>query len=271
MPDSHDDRGSGHDTVLVVPCYNEADRLAPEAFLRGLDEEPRLRLRLVDDGSTDGTLAVLRRIQAAAPDRVRVTACAKNGGKAEAVRQGVLASLESSPALVGYWDADLATPLPEVSRFIARLDARPEVRVVLGSRVRLLGYQIRRKASRHIFGRGFATVVSTMLSLHVYDTQCGSKVFRATPELAAAFAKPFMSRWVFDVELLIRLMAGWERQGLEAAEVIEELPLLSWEDVAGSKVSMLDALRAIGQVGAIGRRYRDVLAARRRRLALSAP
>jgi len=254
------------DTILIVPCFNEAARLTPEVFLEGLALEPRLALHFVDDGSTDSTAEVLEAIRSRNPERVFVTSCGRNRGKSEAVRRGVLAALEQGPTLVGYWDADLATPLPEVSRFIARFDAREHVQVVLGSRVRLLGHQIKRKASRHIFGRGFATVVSTMLSLHVYDTQCGSKLFRVGPELAAAFGEPFMSRWVFDVELLVRLMGAWEAAGVEAADVIEELPLLSWKDVAGSKVSMFDAVKAIGEVAAIGQRYRRVLAARRAHL-----
>ncbi len=254
------------DTVLIVPCFNEADRLAPEVFIEGLADEPRLALRFVDDGSTDGTRDVLEALRRRDPGRISVTTLSRNQGKSEAVRRGTLEALEAEPTLVGYWDADLATPLSEVSRFIARFDARDDVAVVLGSRVRLLGHQIRRKASRHIFGRGFATVVSTMLSLHVYDTQCGSKLFRVTPDLAAAFGEPFMSRWVFDVELLVRLMARWQVAGVEAADVIEELPLLCWDDVAGSKVSVFDAVKAIGEVAAIGRRYRAVLAARRAHL-----
>jgi len=259
------------DTVLIVPCYNEADRLDPDAFLRGLDAEPRLGLRFVDDGSADATLDVLHALRDRAPERIAITDCAVNGGKAEAVRRGVLDALRGGPDVVGYWDADLATPLDEVSRFLTLLDMRPEVRVILGSRVRLLGRRIRRKLTRHLFGRGFATVVSTMLSLHVYDTQCGAKLLRVDPDLAAVFGEPFMSRWVFDVELIVRLMGRWEAQGIEAADVIVEQPLLRWEDVAGSKVTTVDAVRAIGEVAAIGRRYRGILADRRRRIGWKDP
>lgn len=259
-------------TVLIVPCYNEAARLDGDAFLRGLDAVPGLALRFVDDGSTDGTLEVLEAVRRRRIDRIAITRCARNGGKSEAVRQGVLAALrDGAPRYVGYWDADLATPLDEVPRFVARLEERPEVRVVLGSRVRLLGHRIKRKASRHVFGRGFATTVSTMLSLHVYDTQCGAKLFRVVPGLADAFGAPFMSRWVFDVELLVRLMEQWDADGIEAADVVVEQPLASWEDVAGSKVTLTDAVRAIGEVAAIGVRHRAYLAPRRARIGWSDP
>ncbi|MCB9596226.1 MAG: glycosyltransferase [Sandaracinaceae bacterium] len=259
-------------TVLIVPCYNEASRLDADAFVAGLDRVPGLWFRFVDDGSTDGTLEVLEALRRRAPERIAVTRCAKNGGKSEAVRQGVLAALRDDPPdYVGYWDADLATPLVEVPRFVERFAEGPDVRVVLGSRVRLLGHHIKRKMSRHVFGRGFATVVSTMLSLHVYDTQCGAKLFKVDADLEDAFGEPFMSRWVFDVELLVRLMIRWEAQGIEASHVVVEQPLARWEDVAGSKVSFADGLKAIAEVGAIGNRYRRVLVPRRARIGWADP
>ena len=259
------------DTVIIVPCYDEAARLEPELFLAGLDAEPRMSIRFVDDGSRDATLEVLEALRARRPDRIAITACEVNGGKAEAVRRGVLDALEGEPRYVGYWDADLATPLAEVARFAAVLDGDVALQVVLGSRVRLLGRSIRRKTTRHLYGRVFATMVSTMLALHVYDTQCGAKLFRVGPDLARAFSEPFMSRWVFDVELLVRLMRDWDARGVEASDVIVEQPLLRWHDVRGSKVTPLDGVRAIGEVAAIGRRYRSYLSARRRRIGWKDP
>lgn len=259
------------DTVIIVPCYDEAARLEPDLFLGGLAAEPRISLRFVDDGSRDATLEVLEALRARSPGRIAITRCEINGGKAEAVRRGIIDAIADGAAFVGYWDADLATPLDEVTHFLAALDSRPELRVVIGSRVRLLGRSIRRKTTRHIYGRVFATLVSTMLSLHVYDTQCGAKLFRVTPELEAAFADPFMSRWVFDVELLVRLMRDWEARGIEASEVVLEQPLLRWHDVHGSKVTAVDGIKAIGEVAAVGVRYRGYLAARRSRIGWKDP
>jgi hypothetical protein len=86
-----------------------------------------------------------------------------------------------------------------------------------------------------LLGRVAATLISVWLRLPVYDTQCGAKIF----ELAMAksiFAKPFVSRWLFDVELFQR---GVEYAGrANAAAVIIELPLSFWEERAGSKVSL---------------------------------
>jgi glycosyltransferase involved in cell wall biosynthesis len=127
-------------TVLVVPCYNEAARLDERAFLAwATAAPPHLSLLFVDDGSTDDTQRVLQRLAAAAPGRVRTLALTPNGGKAEAVRRGMLQACASA-ARVGYWDADLATPLEALSDFEAVLDAPGcQHEMVFGARGGLLG------------------------------------------------------------------------------------------------------------------------------------
>ena len=127
---------------------------------------------------------------------------ARNSGKGEAVRQGLLSALASDTELVGYWDADLSTPLDELPRFMKLLEERPTLHMVLGARVALLGRIIERYHIRHFTGRVFATAASIVLGLPVYDTQCGAKLFRASSELSAVLSSPFSNPWSFDVELL---------------------------------------------------------------------
>ena len=79
--------------ALVVPCYNEAARLDPEAFLRFVTTHPGVQLVMVDDGSADGTWEILERMRAAAPASVTTLRHSPNRGKAEAVRAGILAGL----------------------------------------------------------------------------------------------------------------------------------------------------------------------------------
>lgn len=243
--------------IVVIPCFNEARRLATDTLERFADTHPNVRFVLVDDGSTDETRTILERLAAANPDAFSTVSLPHNMGKAEAVRRGVNAALEQNPSFVAYWDADLSTPLCEMDRFCDVLEDKPAVVAVLGSRVRRLGADIQRRAARHYLGRLFATAASVVLRLPTYDTQCGAKMFRVGPEIVAAFSEPFLSRWIFDVELLARLAGQLERQtGREVATGFFELPLTAWRDVKGSKLGPRNMLVALLDLGRIWRRSR---------------
>ena len=241
---------------IVVPCYNEAERLPVEAFRRFAAREPRVDFLFVNDGSTDRTLDVLRALEREAPQRFEVLDLPRNGGKAEAVRAGLCAAFKSSADYVGYWDADLATPLDEIPRFAAILDGLPRVELIFGARVALLGRSVERQPVRHYLGRVFATAVSIVLGLPIYDTQCGAKLMRRTPRLEAIFATPFAVNWTFDVELLARLgRARRASGGTPVAEAVYEQPLERWHDVAGSKVRPKDFFVAFFEVARIWYTY----------------
>ena len=220
-------------TALIIPCYNEGRRLDLTAFKAALETYPELVFYFVDDGSSDNTCEILQNLSADSP-RVKLLRMEQNAGKAAAVRHGILASIKDGNILTGYWDADLATPLSELQAFIKEL-SNPGVEMVMGCRLAHLGARVRRKASRHYLGRFFATAVSALLSMQVYDTQCGAKLMKA--ELAAKiFAGPFISGWLFDVELIKRMK---EIYGIPACETkIIELPLRQWNDVGGSKLKL---------------------------------
>lgn len=244
------------DTIIVVPCYNEAERLDLPAFRQFVAAGYPQRFLFVNDGSTDATADVLRSFCGENAGRFELLDLARNRGKAEAVRRGMLHAIDQGAQRVGFWDADLATPLEAIPEFCRLFDADPELRMVLGSRVRLLGRRIERRALRHYLGRAFATAASLVLGLSVYDTQCGAKLFRVDSVLRASLAEPFRSRWIFDVELLARLVqrvAVAGRQDVERA--IRELPLEHWRDVAGSKLKARDFLRALIDLLIIARAY----------------
>ncbi len=172
-------------TTIIIPCYNEAARLDLPAIIRYATSHDH-RLLLVNDGSTDATRDVLEDLVEAVPDRLQTLHLPQNMGKAEAVRQGMLAAWQSRPRFVGYWDADLATPLEAIDSFVRHLDAHGEVDILLGSRVCLLGKQIERRWTRHVLGRVFATAAAVTLRLPVYDTQCGAKLLRARTGVLAS-------------------------------------------------------------------------------------
>ena len=242
-------------TSLVVPCYNEAARLNAQEFKR-FAQSGGAHLVLVNDGSRDDTLPVLHEIQASAPGDVTVVNLERNRGKAEAVRRGMIAALAGDARFVGFWDADLATPFDALAGFLHELNTTPHLEIVIGSRVRLLGRMIDRQASRHYAGRVFATAASVALRLPVYDTQCGAKLFRATDHLGRALATPFLSRWVFDVELLARLgTIDGRYDPMRLVNIVYEFPLLEWRDVAGSKLRATDFAKSAIDLLKIYRRY----------------
>lgn len=239
--------------VTVVPCFNEAERLQGEALM-GLAAEPGHSILFVNDGSKDATAALLDAIAAKRPDVVKVLHLAKNGGKAEAVRAGLRAAIADGATVVGYFDADLATPPEEMLRLMHLLEERG-AQFALASRVALLGRNIERTPMRHYLGRVFASAASVALSMPVYDTQCGAKAMRVTPIVSRALEQPFTTRWVFDVELMMRLLAGSSAGRLHAADFIE-MPLRSWEDVKGSKLSSKAMVGAAADLARLGARFR---------------
>ena len=245
---------TGFDLALIVPCYNEASRLDVDAFVRFVATHPGVRLVMVDDGSVDGTADLLERIRAAAPDAVTILRLASNRGKGEAVRAGIVAAIAGNPAVVGFFDADLSTPLEAVGDFLAVLKGRPDVEFVLGSRIVLMGRDVKRHAWRHYLGRVFATGASLALDLPVYDTQCGAKLLRVTAATGTLFAMPFRSRWIFDVELIARyLRLPVAAGGRPRRDRLYELVLSAWHDKPGSKVRWYDFGRAMVDLGYVWR------------------
>jgi dolichyl-phosphate beta-glucosyltransferase len=241
--------------TLVVPCFNEAERLDVAAFRDWIAARPAAHLLFVDDGSVDATPARLEGISGEVPDRVSVLRLEANLGKAEAVRSGIRQAMEGSPDFIGFWDADLATALDEVASLMGEFEAFPGAEMVFASRVRLMGRTIERHAWRHYLGRVFATIVSNMLRLPIYDTQCGAKLFRNTGLLDRITREPFTTRWLFDVEMIARAIR-YHPGGREAvAQTIVESPLHAWRDVAGSRLTLRQYLRAIGSVVSLYGRY----------------
>ena len=239
--------------ILVIPCFNEAARLPVDALRAFEGGAARVEMLLVNDGSSDGTLRLLESLREENPSRFSVLNLEKNSGKAEAVRQGMLAAMARNPDFAGFWDADLATPLAELPDFLAVFASKAEIEMVFAARVRLLGRSISRNPSRHYFGRVGATLISSSLGLAVYDTQCGAKLFRVNDTTRAVFAERFLSRWIFDVEIIARFVKLRGRDA--AAKAIYELPIKVWHDVKGSKVKSTDFIRALRDLWKIHRAY----------------
>lgn len=225
--------------LILVPCYNEEERLPVNEYLSFLSKSPTLSICFINDGSNDGTSVVLNNIKTNAQN-AHVLELNINVGKANAIREGMLKFSKGNWDYIGFLDADLATPLEELENLIKHTKNSPQPYLVMGSRVKLLGStSIKRKLRRHYIGRIFATIVSNMLKLPIYDTQCGAKLVKHEM-VSQIFEKPFISKWLFDVEMLFRL----KQQVSNLENKVIEVSLKKWEDKDGSKISAAYFLKA---------------------------
>jgi len=243
-------------TRIVVPCYNEAKRLDVCAFEKFLQAGDDVGFLFVDDGSTDETAQVIQMLVERHHESMSLHRLPHNRGKGEAVRSGVLKAFDFAPEYIGIWDADLAAPLNEIARFAGILDTMPRIILVTGARVRMMGRVIERSGTRHYMGRFAATLISMVLGNAYYDTQCGAKLFRATDVMRQSFAEPFLSRWIFDVELLARLNAmSREHAACNPRDCVYELPLMEWRHKGDSKIRTSSYLLSLIELGRIFRKY----------------
>ena len=216
---------------LVIPCHNEFNRLRPDAFLEATARWPWLSFCFIDDGSTDATAERLAWLSNASPS-IYAIYLLENLGKAEAVRTGIRHLCEfSHPDLVGFWDADLATSLYEIARFVQCFETDEKLKAVIGSRWPHLGADVQRSPGRGIASIAFKMAVRRILKVPVWDTQCGAKIF-SRDVADEIFETPFSTRWIFDIEILSRL--GNDRLRTQ----VRELPVSSWRDVPGSKIGI---------------------------------
>lgn len=233
--------------LLIIPCFNEESRLNVALFEAA---PPHLHFLFANDGSKDGTRNLLDKI-AQKNSRFHVFHAPQNLGKANVI-QAAYQDFKNKYDLtqytwIGFWDADLATPLNACAQMIKYQEFYPGTNIdaIWGSRNSRLGADIIRHAHRHYLGRIFVSVTSVLLGVKAYDSQCGAKIFKREAAIIA-FKDPFISRWIFDIEILLRLKGKF----------IVEFPLFRWEDIPGSKVKIFrEAFRVWGDILKIRKHY----------------
>ena len=221
-------------TTIIIPFYNEVERINLENYHQIFNAFLHYNFLLVDDGSSDKTIVILEQFKSKFSN-VEVLKLHKNVGKAEAIRAAVLSISEAN--FICYYDADLATPFSELDTLIQFSIQNLRYKMVMGARIKLIGNGVKRSLKRHYFGRIFATIVSQfILKVAVYDTQCGAKVieYETAKEI---FKQPFISKWLFDVELLKRLQKTHDLK-----DTVKEIPLEKWEEIGNSKIKVKDFL-----------------------------
>jgi len=229
-----------HDrTTIIIPCYNEANRLHLEVFLNFACRYPNISFIFVDDGSKDLTISLLCGAMAALPKQIDVLMMARNAGKAEAVRHGLKFAAKRGDKYIGFLDADLATPLNAITDFISVADRLDNIDVVFGSRAGGLGRRVYRDLHRKIISLVCATMGRMATGLALKDTQCGAKLFRNTPHLKNCLDTPFTAGWLFDVELFLRI----SNPDKKTRKNFFEYPVLEWTEIPGSNIKFSDVIK----------------------------
>lgn len=217
--------GTGLALTIVVPAFNEADRLdvgmrrLQAAVDEGAVDLSTTELVVVDDGSADGTAARATKVYAHLP-HLRVCSLSANMGKGAAVRTGVSVARGGN---VIFMDADMAIDPRQVPDMIAAL---AEADVAIASRVLPGAVAEGDTVGRNVMGRVFNRTVNAVTGVGLGDTQCGFKGFR-TPAARLLFHGAMVNRFAFDVGILVLA----RRFGLKVAEVP-----VRWRNVQGSRI-----------------------------------
>ncbi|WP_369049420.1 response regulator [Tenacibaculum sp. UWU-22] len=238
---------------VVIPCYNEENRLLSKEFTDFLDKNTGYHLCFVNDGSKDNTLGVLKDIQKGREDFITVYNCEKNGGKAEAVRLGMLHMVKKEDLdYIGFLDADLSTDLTDFDNLVSTIE-KSEYKIVSGSRISRMGANITKESARKIISLTINYIIRTILGMNFKDTQCGAKIFDKEV-IPLVFGRKFITKWLFDVEIFMRMKRYF---GLKkATTLLCEIPLKRWIHADGSKLSMKDSVKIVAQLAKIAWFYR---------------
>ncbi len=238
---------------VVIPCYNEETRLLGDDFKTFIHKNLGYHLCFVNDGSKDKTLQVLHELAKGNEDRISIYDCEKNGGKAEAVRLGMLhLAKQSQFNYIGFLDADLSTDFEDFND-LATTISNSNFKIVSGSRINRMGADITKQSARAIISKTINFFIRKTLGMDFKDTQCGAKIM--TKEIVEkTFQKKFLTKWLFDVEIFMRMKKIYGDH--EVQNLICEQPLKRWIHADGSKLSMKDSVKIVFQIFQIAFHYR---------------
>ncbi|MEN6357056.1 MAG: dolichyl-phosphate beta-glucosyltransferase [Armatimonadota bacterium] len=232
--------GAGDSNIylsVIIPVYNEQNRIgdsliAVESYLKNFGKS--YEIILVDDGSTDSTLDIVRQISNSGR-LTRIVSYRQNMGKGYAVRQGVSAARGE---YIAFTDVDLSAPIDQIPKLFSAL--KDGYDVAIGSRaVKGAEIPVHQPLYRELGGKTLNLIIRMLAVRGIKDTQCGFKLFRG--DVARdIFSRCFINGWGFDVEALYLA----RKLGYTVAEVP-----VKWSHMEGSKLHPFKgALRVIADV-----------------------
>ncbi|MCL6219529.1 response regulator [Zunongwangia pacifica] len=237
---------------VVIPCYNEEDRLSSKEFTDFVEKHSGYHLCFVNDGSKDNTLHILKELRKGREDYITVYDCEQNGGKAEAVRLGMLHMANYTDLdYIGFLDADLSTDLTDFDDLVKTIETS-NFKIVSGSRISRMGANIAKESARQIISLTINYIIRKILKMNFKDTQCGAKIMDKEV-IKIAFQERFITKWLFDVEIFMRMKKHFGAK--KADGFICEQPLKRWIHADGSKLSMKDSVKIVFQLGHIAVHY----------------
>lgn len=226
---------------IVIPCYNESSRLDLNTFIEFAKRNKGSVLCFVNDGSADMTRATLASIKNLVHDNVYICEVSENAGKANAVRKGSMMLFNETEAdTIGFLDADLSTGFDEYQELINALEYDPQKSIVFGSRnMKSSDATIERNPVRKLLSNIIRLLIFLIIRVKIYDSQCGAKVFKRSliPQI---YNQGFYSRWLFDVEIILRLRKRLGKEGF--MRIFLEKPLKNWIHMDGSKLNFKDSM-----------------------------
>lgn len=215
--------------AIIIPCYNEEKRLMLE-HVKAITEHSDIQLFFANDGSTDKTREVIDDI-CKKTKNCEAIHFEINEGKSITIYKAIqLLNAQNHFDYIGYFDADFSTPAQELLKMIGVIE-QEQPSFIFASRIKKLNAKIVRKVHRHFIGRTILSLINFKHHLDIYDTQCGCKIF-SKEMIKEGFKEPFLTTWLFDVEVFVRL----KNKNLLSKGT--EFPITEWRDVEGSKLKI---------------------------------
>ena len=220
-------------TAIIIPAYNEEKRIGVtlEKYVKFLKEKKKIRelddfeILVVLNACKDNTLEVVKEKQKKFKEIIFLNF--EKGGKGFAITEGFRDSLRRNNELIGFVDADMATP-PEA--FYSLMKNIGNYDGILASRwMKESIIKTKQTAIRIITSRGFNFLIKSILFLPYKDTQCGAKLFRKKA-IESVISDLGITRWAFDIDLIYKL----RKKNFK----IKEIPTI-WEDKRGSKLNLI--------------------------------